>query len=59
MFTYFTKKERTCLRYMVSAHRWNLIQKEVETDEEEIKRLQKIKMYDSILKKLAKSEGDK
>lgn len=59
MYTYFSKKERTILRYMVSRHKWVLMNKQVETDEEAQKQLKRLREYDTILKKLDKSEGRK
>lgn len=57
MYTYFSKRERTILRYMVSRHKWALMNKQVETDEEAQKQLKRLREYDTILNKLDKSEG--
>lgn len=59
MYTYFSKKERTILRYMVTSHKWNLMSKEAENDEQARKQLQRLKTYDAILKKLEKADGGK
>ena len=59
MYTYFTKRERTILRYMISRHKWALMNKQVETDEEAQKQLKRLREYDTMLKKLDKSDGRK